>query len=111
MENEMVKKDRRYKILPVGVDIIMNILYPIGDGNIISRIKLPEDVHPITVRYSMGRQTFLFLLESEAFPHVEPGEEIPYIEGEWWSVSRNKVVLEANYSTEKTDNVCINAGK
>lgn len=92
--NERTKKERRYKILSVGIDIIFDLLYPIGNKNIISRIKLPEDVHPITVRYSQDRQSFLFLLESESFPHVEPGMEIPYLKGDYWCVARNQVMTD-----------------
>lgn len=89
-------KDRRYKILAVDIEIIMELLYPIGRGNTISKIKLPEDVHPITVQYSLDRQSFLFLLESENFPLVKMGEEIPYLDNEWWSVTRNQVIMGEN---------------
>lgn len=78
----------------------MELLYPISDRNSISRIKLPIDTHPITVQYSLDRQSFLFLLQSESFPHVEPGEEIPCLDSELWSVARSQVILKANYRTE-----------
>ncbi|MDD3915348.1 MAG: hypothetical protein PHF76_11970 [Bacteroidales bacterium] len=90
------RKDRRYKLLAVDIEAIMELLFPIGRSNTISKIKLPEDVHPITVQYSLDRQSFLFLLESENFPLVNPGEEIPYLDSESWGVARHQVILEDN---------------
>ena len=90
------RKDRRYKLLAVDIEAIMELLYPVSDTNLISKLKLPEDVRPITVQYSLDRQSFLFLLESENFPLVKPGEEIPYLDSELWRVARHQVILEDN---------------
>ncbi len=74
---ESNRRERRYRILPVDIEVVLNLLYPICDTVLISKIKLPDDVHPVTVHYSRERQQFLFLLESDNFSPVEPGMEIP----------------------------------
>lgn len=96
-ESGRKRKERRYKILSVDIRVIMELLCPASDGYTISKLKLPEDVNPITVHYSLDRQSFLFLLESESFPPVEPGAEIPYLNGEWLRIPR----MDENYQTDK----------
>lgn len=91
-KHEKLRKERRYKILSVSDSIILSMLYPISEINIISRLKLPGDVYPVSVWYRPERKSFEFLLESESFEPVKPGEYVPEMDSEQVVVSRSQIV-------------------
>lgn len=75
----IAQKERRFMYLPISPETILNLLYPINEANIISKIELPKDVYPVTVHYDYARQEFEVLLVSESFLPIEYGSEIPVI--------------------------------
>lgn len=79
---ELIEKNRReqrYKILSIPDEVVLSLLYPLCDANILHKIKLPDDVRVVTVWFRPERASFEFLLESETFVPVPDGEYVPEI--------------------------------
>jgi|GEM_PF-3766706 len=86
------RHEMRYKILSISPDLILSLLYPIGDCNIISKVKLPEDVHVNSVHYNYERREFDILLESDEFEPVDPGFIPPRVDPVQYVVTKNQIM-------------------
>lgn len=75
----MRTSEKRYKMLCVPLETILDLLIPVSDYSAIRKIKLPEDVRPISVYWDTEYQEFRIVIESKEFDPVENHAKYPTI--------------------------------
>lgn len=100
------REPKRYKILPIHEQMVLNLLY--AGLDVRSRIAepvLPEDTQVVGVYYRWETLTFDFVLESKAWPLVTPGtmiERLGPIEMKVQEVS-GRLMRSGGYSERDTN--------
>ena len=76
----MQRIERKQKLLRVPLGAILDLLIPVSDNSVLRKIKLPDDVRPISAFWDGQYQEFMILIESNKFETVDEYSQIPKME-------------------------------
>ena len=73
MDYKKIRNERRFKILSLDQNDVLDIFFDPQDPMIIKRIKLPDEYYVDSVHYDYISQSFNFVIGSVNFPSITRG--------------------------------------